>query len=128
MAAARTAEPSFQMKRVLIVDDSLDQVRSMALLVKTMGHNADYAINGTVGLHLAQRFEPHVVILDIQLPDTSGFEVVRQLRLHPTLKKALVIGVSGRGDIDRDAAVAGGFDEFLTKPLDTARLEKLLGK
>src|SRR5437660_814178 len=110
---------------VLVVDDNIDQVRSLAYLVKDAGHHADYAINGYAALELAQRVKPDVVLLDVFLPDTTGFLVVRQLRRNPELKSVHVIGITGH-QVDRSEALANGFDQLLTKPVRFAEIEEAL--
>jgi DNA-binding response OmpR family regulator len=54
---------------MLVVEDDLDTVHSMAMLVKMMGHECQFAINGLAALDIARRFQPHIVDLDIGLPD-----------------------------------------------------------
>jgi CheY-like chemotaxis protein len=56
-------------RRVLIVEDNLDSVHSMAMLVKAMGHQCEFAINGFAALDIARKFRPDVILLDIGLPD-----------------------------------------------------------
>ena len=111
--------------RVLIVDDNLDQVHTMSYLLRDRGHHVDYAINGIVALDLAQRTRPEVVVLDIGLPDASGFLVARQLRRVPHLRNVWIIGVTGLA-VERNEALASGFNELLKKPLDPNALEQLL--
>jgi len=111
--------------RVLVVDDNIDQVRALAWLVRDCGHHTDYAINGIVALELAQRTKPDVLLLDVFLPDTTGFELVRQLRLNPELKNLYVIGITGQ-HVERSEALAGGFDQLLTKPVEFRHVEAAL--
>ncbi len=113
--------------RVLVVDDNIDHVRTMAYLVRDSGHHVDYAINGIVALELAQRTRPDVVILDVFLPDTNGFELARELRKNPQLKEAYVVGVTGR-DVERAVAMQNGFDELLHKPVHFRLIDELLSR
>ena len=112
--------------RVLVVDDNIDQVRTMAFLVKDNGHHVDYAINGIVALDMAQRTKPDVVILDIGLPDTSGFYVAKQIR-QSAGQNTRIIGITGM-DINRQEAIAKGFDELLAKPVSFAEIEAALAR
>lgn len=111
--------------RVLIVDDNLDQVHAMAYLIRDMGHHPDYAINGIVALDIARRARPHVALLDIGLPDTSGFHLVREFRKDPELRAIYLLGITGL-PVDRAEALTRGFDDLLQKPLDPNLLEMLL--
>ena len=124
MNAASRTKPA-PGRRVLVIDDNVDQVRSMALLVKMMGHEVDYAINAIAGLEMANRVKPEVLVLDINLPDASGFDVARQLRRNPELRKLRIIGITG-ANIDPESARIAGFDDLLLKPVDPAALERLL--
>src|SRR3954465_7860767 len=111
--------------RILVVDDNIDQVHTMAYLLKDRGHHVDYAINGIVALDLAQRTKPEVVLLDIKLPDTTGLELARQFRLNPDLKNTRIIGITAT-PLKREEAIAAGFDELHKKPLDPRLLDSLL--
>jgi len=85
---------------VLVVDDDLDQVQSMALLLKDMGHVVDFAITGVAALEVARRFRPDVVFLELTLPDIDGVEVAKQLRTEPGLQSARIISVIKRKPLD----------------------------
>jgi len=75
------------------------------------------------GVAMAVQQPPDLVLLDIQLPEIDGFEVLRLLRLHPALQHTPVIAVSANAMPDDLArARAAGFADYLTKPLDMARL------
>ena len=121
--AAKTA-PEFAL-RILVVDDNLDQVHTLAYLLKDRGHSVDYAINGIVALDLAQRVKPHVILLDIGLPDANGMTVARNLRGMPGLEQLFIVGITGQA-MSRDDALRGGLDELLKKPIDPAVLDSLL--
>ena len=111
--------------RILVVDDNIDQVHTMAYLLRDRGHQVDYAINGIVALDLAQRTKPEVVLLDVKLPDTSGLELARQFRRNPDLKDMRIIGITAT-PLRREEALAAGFDELHKKPIDPRLLDTLL--
>jgi CheY-like chemotaxis protein len=122
-------EPALK-RRVLVVEDNLDSVHSMAMLIKTMGHEVRFAINGFAALELAREFRPEVILLDIGLPgDLKGYDIARQLKWEPGLEKTRMIAISGRSDDDlRRRALDAGCEELLAKPLDPAVLEKLISE
>jgi DNA-binding response OmpR family regulator len=116
--------PQFPL-RVLVVDDNLDHVHTLAYLLKDRGHYVDYAINGIVALDLAQRMKPNVILLDLVLPDTNGMTVARNLRGMPGFEEVSIIGITGQ-TMSRDEALRGGLDELLRKPVDPAALDSFL--
>jgi CheY-like chemotaxis protein len=121
-AASVKADPSAKDCRVLVVDDNVDSAQSMSLLLGLEGYQVECAYDGEQALQRAERFLPHVVLLDLGLPRFSGYEVARRLRgeggigADPSL---LLVAVSGYGrERDRQAAREAGFDLHLTKPAD----------
>ena len=72
-------------------------------------------------------FGPHVVLLDIGLPEMDGYEVARRLRQHPQLKDVGLMAVTGYGqDSDRQRSKDAGFDHHMVKPVDPDYLLNLL--
>ena len=122
-------EPAVK-RRVLVVEDNLDSVHSMAMLIKTMGHEVRFAINAFAALELAREFRPELILLDIGLPgDLKGYDIARQLKWEPGLEKTRMIAISGRADDElRRRALDAGCESLLVKPLDPAVLEDLLGR
>jgi len=118
----------WQKQRVLVVEDNLDSVHSMAMLVKMMGHQVQFAINGFAALDIARQFRPDVVLLDIGLPDFSGYEIIRQLKYEEALSHTRFIAISALpAEQHRQRALDAGFQDFCPKPVDPKVLESLLG-
>jgi DNA-binding response OmpR family regulator len=111
--------------RILVVDDNLDQVHTLAYLLRDLGHQVDYAINGLAGADIAQRTIPDVVLLDMCLPDTSGVHVARELRRNSRLIGTSIVGISGL-PLNRAEVAGAGFDDVLTKPVDLRELRAIL--
>jgi DNA-binding response OmpR family regulator len=79
-----------------------------------------------VRVAVLDRFTPEVALLDIGLPDVSGYELAREVRAR-LRDKVLLIAITGWGqDADRARAVEAGFDHHLTKPVDHEKLHRLL--
>jgi len=115
-------------RRVLVVEDNLDAVHSMAILVKMMGHETQFAINGFAALKIARDFKPDIVLLDIGLPDFTGYEIAQQLRYEPGLENTRIIAITALPEVIRERALEAGCDEFYRKPLDPVMLEGLLNQ
>jgi DNA-binding response OmpR family regulator len=114
-------------RRVLVVDDNLDTVESMAYLIKTMGHDVQFALTGFAAVNIASAFRPEIVLLDIGLPDTKGDRIARQIKSERGLENVRIIAISGRAeDEDRRNALAAGCEDYRVKPLDPAVLVRLL--
>src|SRR3954466_13554892 len=119
---------AWKKRRVLVVEDNLDSVHSMAMLVKMMGHEVQFAINGFAALDVARQFRPDVVLLDIGLPDFSGYEIVRQLKYEEAMSKTRFIAISAlSAEQHRQRALDAGCEEFYPKPIDPKVLGTLLG-
>jgi CheY-like chemotaxis protein len=115
-------------RRILVVEDNLDSVHSLALLLRDMGHNVEYAINGYAALDIARRLRPEIVFLDLGLPGMDGFEVCRRIKQEPGLDTVRVIAISGYAqDEYRHRSQAAGCELHLVKPVSPQFLVSLLG-
>jgi CheY-like chemotaxis protein len=104
-------------RRVLVVDDSVDSAEMVASLLEFAGHEVRVAHSGAAAIAQALAFRPHIVFLDIGLPDMSGTEAASAIRKLPELAGIRLVALSGYGqDRDRADAIAAGFDRHLTKP------------
>lgn len=122
-ATSRTRTP----KRVLIVEDNLDSVHTLVWLVRDMGHYVDYAINGYVGLDLARKFRPDIVLLDLGIPGLDGFELCSRLKHEYGMERLRVIVITGyASDEHRVRSRAAGCEVHLVKPVAVDTLFHLL--
>jgi PAS domain S-box-containing protein len=113
--------------RVLVVDDNVDIARSLAKLLKVLGHDVRVAHDGIAALETAREHRPEVVLLDLGLPGIDGYQVAARLRLEENLKHAIIIAITGYGhDRDRRRAREAGFDHHLVKPVDYNTLLNLI--
>jgi CheY-like chemotaxis protein len=120
--------PVFNSSGVLVVEDNLDAVHSMATLIKMMGHECQFAINGFAALDIARQFRPDIILLDIGLPDFKGYDIAKQLKWEPGLEATRIIALTALPDTDRQRAIDAGCEEFYRKPFDPILLEQLLAK
>ena len=113
-------------KRILVVDDNEDAANSLASILELEGHRIDIVYTGRDALARAQAISPEVILLDVGLPDISGYEVARHLR--PLLVSTQIVALTGYGhaeDIRR--ASDAGFDAHVIKPVDFEKLSQILG-
>jgi CheY-like chemotaxis protein len=113
--------------RVLVVDDYPDSAEIASMLLTLYGHECRTAVNGLDALAQAAEFQPDIVILDIGLPDISGYEVARTLRARAGSRPLYLAAVTGWGQPeDRVRAFAAGFDQHVLKPADAAKIRGIL--
>jgi signal transduction histidine kinase len=118
-----------QHRRILVADDNLDALESLAALLALNGHEVHRAQDGAAALQAAMRHRPEVIFLDIGMPQMDGYEVARRIRAHEWGKELLLIAVTGWGqESDRQRSFAAGFDFHLVKPVDLEKLNQLLSK
>jgi CheY-like chemotaxis protein len=114
-------------RRVLVVDDNLDTVQTMAMLLKSGGHDVEFAINGFAAIDIARRFKPEVIFLDLALPDMRGENLARQLKFEPDLRAVKIYAWTGTDGAEvRQRVIEAGCEDLFVKPVDVSRLEKVL--
>jgi CheY-like chemotaxis protein len=112
---------------VLVVDDNVDSVDSLAMLLKMMGHEVAAANDGEAALNLAAKFRADVAILDIGLPKMNGYDLAQRMRGEPWGKDVVLVALTGWGQVEhRQRSAASGFDHHLTKPVDLEALQQIL--
>ena len=113
-------------QRVLIVDDHPGTTEALEMLLGLLGHKAHAVHRGADALPAARELDPHLVLLDISLPDINGYEVARALRDEYGRRTYLVAATGWGRPADRERAAAAGFDSHLTKPFELAELCAML--
>jgi CheY-like chemotaxis protein len=89
-------------------------------------HQVRVASSAQTALETAVEYQPNVVLLDIGLPATDGYEVARRLRQYPELKKTRLMTMTGYGkESDRQQSVEADFEHRLLKPVDPQTLQEL---
>jgi PAS domain S-box-containing protein len=125
--AVNDAMPAVGSRRVLVADDNRDAADTLGLLLELYGHEVRIAHSGNAALAVAHSFRPNVALLDIAMPDLSGYDVARNLRLDTSSPRIVLIALTGYGqDGDKERAHEAGFDHHLTKPVDPSKLEALI--
>ena len=113
--------------RLLVVDDNKDAATSLGVLLRLMGHEVNVSHSGPEGLELAKSSHPHLVLMDLGMPNMDGYEVARKLRGSPGTESVVIVALTGWGQAeDRRRTAEAGFDHHLMKPLDPNALESIL--
>jgi len=118
-------------KKILIADDEPNIVAAIEFLLKQRGHDVYTATDGAEALSIVERIVPDLVLLDVMMPQASGYEVCQNIRRRPEWRHIKVIMLSAKG---RDSEVVRGLtlgaDFYVTKPFSTrdlmSRIEGLL--
>jgi CheY-like chemotaxis protein len=114
-------------RKVLLVDDNEPFAEALSGLLRVLGHDVHIAYEGSTALAALREFFPDIVLLDIALPDVSGYELARAIREDAALAGLILIAMTGYGrEQDRESTKAAGIDHHLTKPLDEDALIQLI--
>jgi CheY-like chemotaxis protein len=113
--------------RVLIVDDFPDAAEMVCMMLGMLGHECRTAVCGKQALEVAAEFQPDIALLDIGLPDMTGYELARALRQQLAGKPLYLAAVTGWGQPeDRNRALEAGFDKHILKPADNKKLREII--
>jgi len=114
-------------EKILLIEDNEQNRILMRQILIRHGYDLLEAKDGLTGIEMARAHMPALILLDIQMPVMNGFMVIRELRNEPELRKIKVIAVTSfamKGD--REKAFQAGFDEYVTKPIDTRSFPELV--
>ena len=112
------------MKRILIIQDDRKSALTLALRLRTKGHEAAVADDALTGVAMAVKFKPDMVLLDVSIQAGNGFSVAESIRaLVPTYTPAIFLTAGDRTDI-RQLPAGYGEAAFFEKPYDAAKLRR----
>ena len=110
--------------RILIVEDSRTQATILKKMMGKIGWEVFHVSDGQGALDEAAGYQPDAVLLDITLPDFSGYEVCKKLKANPDTAEVPIIFMSSRGAvIDKVEAFDCGGVDYLTKPFKSGELQ-----
>jgi CheY-like chemotaxis protein len=110
-----------QGKRTLIVEDNPDTRALMSRVLGGFGIKTECANDGREGIEKVKAMEPDVVLMDLMMPEVDGFQAVEEIRRHGYSGPIIALTAWVDPDIRRQC-LRMGFDDYLTKPIDRARL------
>lgn len=109
--------------KVLVVDDNASNVDLLQAYLADCGWEIDSANCGTTALEKTRTWRPDVILLDVMMPDMSGFDVCRTIKTDPVLRDIPVIMVTALTEVeDIEKGVDAGTDDFLSKPVNRLEL------
>lgn len=112
-------------RRILIADDNAANRELLEAYLVNVDCELETAVNGVDTLAKVESFQPDLILLDVMMPQLSGFEVCKQIKENPATSQIMVLMVtalSELGDIER--AVTAGTDDFLSKPVNRVEFVK----
>jgi two-component system cell cycle response regulator DivK len=109
--------------QILVVEDNEKNMKLFRDVLLATGYRTLEATTGAHAVELATLHAPHLILMDIQLPDVSGIEALRRLRADPRTASVPVVALTAQAmEGDRERYLAVGFDAYLSKPLNVADL------
>lgn len=113
---------------ILIVEDNPYSLELMSYLLQAHGHEVRSARNGADAVRAADRDDPDLILLDLQLPDLDGYDVLRTLRARPASSHVKIVAVTAVAMVgDRERTLAAGFDHYMSKPINPRTFVRELG-
>lgn len=111
------------MNKLLIADDEAGVRALVRTTLETGRYEILEATNGREALELARRHRPEIVLLDLMMPELSGFDVCRTLKEDPSTARITIVMLTARAqEADRREGEAAGADDYLTKPFSPLAL------
>lgn len=106
---------------ILLIEDDPAIAQSLQAGLREEGYTVTWQNNGRDGLHFAHNHQPHLIILDVRLPDGSGFDFCRQMR-RDGLRQPILMLTARREEIDKVIGLEMGADDYMTKPFGLREL------
>lgn len=104
--------------KILLVDDEIDILEFISYNLHKEGYKVYTAKNGVEALKVAEKELPHLIILDVMMPEMDGIAACEELRKIPTLKNTIIAFLTARGeDYSQIAGFDAGADDYITKPV-----------
>lgn len=104
--------------KILLIDDEKDILEFLSYNLSNAGYNVKVASDPRKGIKIAKKFLPHIIILDIMMPDMDGIELCRVLREDSSLDDCLIVFLTARNEsFTQISALEAGGDDFISKPI-----------
>lgn len=104
--------------KILLVDDEPDILEILSYNLSAEGYQISTASNGVEALKKAKKHLPHLIIMDVMMPEMDGIEACEKIRILPQLKDTIITFLTARGeDYSQVAGFEAGADDYITKPI-----------
>ena len=111
--------------KVLVVEDEDNIALALDFLMTREGYDHDRIASGGEAMARIRETHPDLVLLDVMLPEISGYEICQSMRMDPTLRDVKILMMTARGSaIERRKGLALGADGFIAKPFDLKELRE----
>ena len=116
-------DPEAPVYTILIAEDNAEQRSLLSSVLSSAGYRVLEAEDGDQAVELVRRERPGLVLMDVTMPRTSGWNAVRAIKGDPETSRVPIIVITGlAGSFDRDASIAAGADEHMAKPVPPRKL------
>jgi PAS domain S-box-containing protein len=112
--------------RILAVEDNATNQKLILLILERLGYRADSAYHGLEALESVSRHVYDVVLMDVQMPEMDGLEATRRIRQGLTVQPRIIAMTANAMDSDRQACLAAGMDDYISKPIQVRDLRAAL--
>jgi DNA-binding response OmpR family regulator len=110
-------------RRILIVDDEPNIVASLEFLMRESSYEVRVARDGEEALRRAESFRPDLILLDVMMPQRSGFEVCQKIRENPAFREVKIVMLTAKGrEPEKNRGLGSGANAYVTKPFSTKEL------
>ena len=109
-------------KKILIADDNENIREALTFILEDDGHTVWTAKDGAEALRKVREISPDILILDIMMPEISGYDVCRAVKNDPDLKKTYIIMLSAKGRATEEHGKEIGADEYIAKPFSPTEI------
>jgi CheY-like chemotaxis protein len=112
--------------RVLVIDDNHDAADTLGVVLGMQGHEVRLCYDGKQALADCRAFLPHVLFLDLGMPQMDGFRIAQELRADMAFRALTIVALTGYADEAHRQRAYAHFDHYLIKPCDLAEVEAIL--
>jgi CheY-like chemotaxis protein len=111
------------MAHILVIDDDVNLLQMVRLMLERVGHEVETARAGDKGIEMAGQTQPELAIIDVMMPELSGYDVVRRMRENPKTARIPIVILTARSQpMDKHMALEAGANSFLSKPVSSQEL------